>query len=486
MINFSGLEFIFRFLPVFMIIYWIIPSTYRDAFLFVGSLVFYASGAKWFTLLLLGLVFVNYLFGELVWVMPGRRRKTQQRQMLIAIVVIDAVVLIVFKVLALKVKSTLLPLGLSFYIFKMISYQADLYLEKMHKRPSFMQAAAYFTMFPQIAQGPIMRFTQGWIEKPTNIRRRTVYMERAVSLQKIEDGLSFFVIGLGMKVLIADRLGILWNEIVKIGFESISTPLAWLGAVGYSLELYFDFWGYSLMAGGIGLMLGFRFIQNFIHPYAACGIADFYRRWHATLGSWFRDYVYIPLGGSRCSSAAVIRNLMIVWLLTGFWHGGTLNFIIWGLALGLMIVWEKFVVKDLIRRVPLIGHLHVIILEKFVAGGLIRKIPVIGHLLVIFFIPLTWVIFAITDLKELGMYFTRLFPFFGTGVAVNRGDFGKYIGIYWPFLAAGVLLCVPVFYNLLVWKRKNPLVIALLLVIFWVSVYFASISAGNPFMYFSF
>ena len=141
MINFSGLEFIFRFLPVFMIIYWIIPSTYRDAFLFVGSLVFYASGAKWFTLLLLGLVFVNYLFGELVWVMPGRRRRTQQRQMLIAIVVIDAVVLIVFKVFALKVKSTLLPLGLSFYIFKMISYQADLYLEKMHKRPSFMQAA---------------------------------------------------------------------------------------------------------------------------------------------------------------------------------------------------------------------------------------------------------------------------------------------------------------------------------------------------------
>ena len=463
MINFSGLEFIFRFLPVFMIIYWIIPSTYRDAFLFVGSLVFYASGAKWFTLLLLGLVLVNYLFGELVWVMPGRKRKAQQRQMLIAIVVIDAVVLIAFKVLALKVKSTLLPLGLSFYIFKMISYQADLYLEKTHKRPSFMQAAAYFTMFPQITQGPIMRFTQGWIEKPTNIRRRTVYMERAVSLQKIEDGLSFFVIGLGMKVLIADRLGILWNEIVKIGFESISTPLAWLGAVGYSLELYFDFWGYSLMAGGIGLMLGFRFIQNFIHPYAACGIADFYRRWHATLGSWFRDYVYIPLGGSRCSSAAVIRNLMIVWLLTGFWHGGTLNFIIWGLALGLMIVWEKFVVKDLIRRVPLIGHLHVIIL-----------------------IPLTWVIFAITDLKELGMYFTRLFPFFGTGVAVNRGDFAKYIGIYWPFLAAGVLLCVPVFYNLLVWKRKNPLVIALLLVIFWVSVYFASISAGNPFMYFSF
>lgn len=463
MVNFSGLEFIFRFLPVFLIIYWIIPSRYRDALLFAGSLVFYAFGAKLFVILLFLLVLVNYVLGEMVWVMPGRRRKVQQRQMLVTIVTVDVIVLIVFKILALKVKASLLPLGLSFYIFKMISYQADLYLGRMRRRPSFMQAAAYFTMFPQIAQGPIMRFSQGWIEKPTNVRRQTVYINRSVSLAKVEDGICFFAMGLGMKILIADRLGILWNEIIKIGFESISTPLAWLGAVGYSLELYFDFWGYSLMAAGIGLMLGFRFVQNFIHPYAACGIADFYRRWHATLGSWFRDYVYIPLGGSRCGTFAVIRNLMIVWLLTGFWHGGTLNFVIWGLVLGLLIVWEKFVVKGLIRRVPLIGHLHVIVL-----------------------IPLTWVIFAISDLKELGIYFTRLFPFFGTGTAVNPGDFAKYMGIYWPFLTAGILLCVPVFYNLVIWKRRNPIVIVLLAVVFWCSVYYSSISAGNPFMYFSF
>lgn len=463
MVNFSGLEFIFRFLPVFLIIYWIIPSRYRDALLFAGSLVFYAFGAKLFVILLFLLVLVNYVLGEMVWVMPGRRRKVQQRQMLVTIVTVDVIVLIVFKILALKVKASLLPLGLSFYIFKMISYQADLYLGRMRRRPSFMQAAAYFTMFPQIAQGPIMRFSQGWIEKPTNVRRQTVYINRSVSLAKVEDGICFFAMGLGMKILIADRLGILWNEIIKIGFESISTPLAWLGAVGYSLELYFDFWGYSLMAAGIGLMLGFRFVQNFIHPYAACGIADFYRRWHATLGSWFRDYVYIPLGGSRCGTFAVIRNLMIVWLLTGFWHGGTLNFVIWGMVLGLLIVWEKFVVKGLIRRVPLIGHLHVIVL-----------------------IPLTWVIFAISDLKELGIYFTRLFPFFGTGTAVNPGDFAKYMGIYWPFLTAGILLCVPVFYNLVIWKRRNPIVIVLLAVVFWCSVYYSSISAGNPFMYFSF
>ena len=154
---------------------------------------------------------------------------------------------------------------------------------------------------------------------------------------------------------------------------------------------------------------------------------------------------------------------MVVWLLTGFWHGGTLNFVLWGLVLGLLIIYEKYVAGGLLDRIPVLGHLHVIIL-----------------------IPLTWVIFAITDLRELGVYFSRLFPFFGAGVAVNRGDFVKYLGIYWPFFAAGILLCVPVFYNLLVWKRRHPVVIGLLLVIFWSSIYFASISAGNPFMYFSF
>lgn len=463
MINFSGLDFIFRFLPAFLLIYCLVPSRYRDALLFAGSLVFYASGARFFVLLLLGLVFVNYLFGEVIWLMPGRPHRPYHRRMLLIIVVFDTAVLVLFKVLSLALKAPLLPLGLSFYIFKMISYQADMYRGVIPKRPDFMQAAAYFTMFPQVTQGPIMRFTQGWIERPTNIRRRVEYAERTLSLQKLEDGLTFFAIGLGMKVLIADRLGILWNEIVKIGFESISTPLAWIGAFGYSLQLYFDFWGYSLMAGGIGMMLGFRYIQNFVHPYAACGIGDFYRRWHATLGSWFRDYVYIPLGGSRRGALYTIRNLMAVWLLTGFWHGGTLNFVIWGLSLGILIIWEKFVVHRLIEAFPPLGHLHVIIL-----------------------IPLTWVIFAISNLKDLAVYFSRLFPFFGEGIAVNRGDFIKYLGIYWPFLLTAVLLCLPATYNMLVWKRRNPFVIALIFAVFWVSVYFSSLSSGNPFMYFSF
>ena len=463
MVNFSGLDFIFRFLPVFLLIYSLVPSRYRDAVLFVGSLIFYASGARFFVLLLIALVFVNYAFGDSLWIMPGIAHRAWHKRLLFMIVAFDVFVLVLFKVLALFLGSSLFPLGLSFFIFKMLSFQADMYNGVIQKRPDFFQTAAYFTMFPQVTQGPIMRFEQGWVERPTNIRRRREFVERTLSIQKVEDGIIFFVMGLGMKVLIADRLGILWNEIVKIGFESISTPLAWLGAYGYSMQLYFDFWGYSLMAGGLGLMLGFRFIQNFTHPYAAGSVSDFYRRWHATLGSWFRDYIYIPLGGSRGGALATIRNLMVVWLLTGFWHGGTLNFVIWGVVLGLIIIWEKFAVRGLLERFPLIGHLHVIIL-----------------------IPLTWVIFAVTSLKDLGMYFSRLFPFFGTGVAVNRGDFLKYLGIYWPFLLFSFVLCLPIPYNMLVWKRNKSPVILFLFAVFWLSVYFSSISEGNPFMYFSF
>ena len=236
-----------------------------------------------------------------------------------------------------------------------------------------------------------------------------------------------------------------------------------MGAVGYSLRLYMDFWGYSLMAAGIGLMLGFHFVVNFLHPYWACGVADFYRRWHATLGAWFRDYVYIPLGGSRKGNLRTIFNLLVVWLLTGLWHGITPNFVLWGGVLAILIIWEKFVVDGLISSFPIIGHLHVW-----------------------FFIPLTWVIFAIPDLKDLRIYFERLFPFFGSGVNVNTGDFMKQAVVYWPLLLVSLLLCTPHWYRLIVKNRTKPPVIIILTAVFWICVYRIVISASNPFMYFSF
>lgn len=453
MILFNSLGFLFRFLPVFLIIYYLTPARHRDIVLFGGSVIFYSLGAGWIVLVLLGLTAFNYLLGNRVWKAREAGGGSASKRAAAVAAGTDAGVLVLCKVIAGVSGTFTLPLGFSFFLFKMISYQADLFRGEIRTKPSVLSTAVYFTMFPQITQGPIMRYNVGEFQKK----------ERRVSIRAFNDGLYFFALGLGMKVLLADQLSILWNEIEKIGYESISTPLAWMGAFGYSLQLYMDFWGYSLMAAGIGMMLGFHFVINFIHPYWACGISDFYRRWHATLGTWFRDYIYIPLGGSRRGTLRTILNLLLVWALTGLWHGGTLNFLIWGIALGLLIIWEKFAVKGLLQRAPIIGHLHVWIL-----------------------IPLTWVVFAITDLGNLRLYFSRLFPLFSRGFNVNSGDFGKYFAVYWPFLLAAAFLCAPHGYRAVVRYRKTWIAMILMGLVFWFSVYRIVISASNPFMYFSF
>lgn len=458
MVSFAGLEFIFRFFPVFIFLYYIVPSKYRETLLLLGSLFFYAVGEPVFILLLILLTGFNYYMGKKAWdsVQSFSIHEWQAKKkkvFMLSAVIVDVVVLVVFKGLSTFVNSSLLPLGISFYIFKMISYQIDLYRKEIWERPDFKSTAVYFMMFPQVVSGPIMRFNEGYFGDRRNY-----------SWEQLEDGLKYFVLGLGMKVLLADRLAILWKDLQMIGFQSISTPLAWLGAAGYSLQLYFDFWGYSLMAAGLLVMLGFDFIENFKHPYSSKSIAEFYRRWHITLGSWFKDYVYIPLGGSRCAKSRLILNLAVVWLLTGIWHGNGINFLIWGILLGLLII-----------------------LEKLFYGKYLEKKPVIGNIYVILFIPLTWVVFAITDLKQLGIYFGRLFPFIGgAGIAVNPQDIIKYGQNYGVLFIIGILLCIPVVSRFYEKFKKNPLMIVFLAIVFWVSVYFMASSAGNPFMYFKF
>jgi len=362
-------------------------------------------------------------------------------------------VLALFKGLSTFVDSSLLPLGISFYIFKMISFQVDMYRGDIWEKPDLKSTALYFTMFPQVVSGPIMRYDDGEFGA-----------RRECGPEKFEDGLKYFVIGLGMKVLLADRIGILWNDLQMIGFQSISTPLAWFGAAGYSLQLYFDFWGYSLMASGILVMLGYEFIQNFDHPYASRSISEFYRRWHMTLGSFFRDYVYIPMGGSRCKKSRMLLNLALVWILTGIWHGNGPNFLIWGAVLGIFII-----------------------LEKVFYGKALSKIPVVGNLYVLALIPLTWVVFAITDLRQLGIYFGRLFPFIGgEGIAVNSQDIVRYSQTYGGLFVAGIVLCIPGVFHFYEKHKKNPVFVLLLAAVFWYCVYFMSSSAGNPFMYFKF
>lgn len=458
MVSFSSLEFLFRFLPVFLILYFAVPAKYRETILLVGSFVFYAVGEPVFILVLIVTTVVNYNVGSQIWRLGEgfsvhEWQKNKRKRYMMQAIALDVAVLVIFKCLAVFVDNTLLPLGISFYIFKMISFQADLVRGEVWSKPKFQDVAVYFMMFPQVVSGPIMRYHEGEFDK-----------ERTCSFEQFEDGLKYFVAGLGMKVLLADRLAILWNDLQMIGFQSISTPLAWLGAFAYSLRLYFDFWGYSLMASGLMVMLGFQFIENFHNPYASKSISEFYRRWHMTLGNWFRDYVYIPLGGSRRDSKRLIFNLAVVWLLTGFWHGNGVNYVIWGIILGILII-----------------------LEKLFYGKYLKKIPVLGNIYVLAIIPLTWVIFAITDLKQLGIYFGRLFPFLGgAGLAVNQQDFIGYLQDYSIYLIPGILLCIPAVSGFLRKHKKNPIVILLCVLLFWVSIYFLSSSAGNPFMYLNF
>lgn len=458
MVSFSSMEFLFRFLPIFLVIYFIVPAKYREIVLLMGSLIFYAAGEPIFILVLIAATVINYYLGMQVWKLSEgytiqNWQAKKRRRIASWAIGIDVAVLAVFKGLAVFVDSALLPLGISFYIFKMVSFQADLLRGEVWTRPKFRQVALYFTLFPQVTSGPIMRYNEGEFAA-----------EKRGSLGQFEDGLKYFIIGLGMKVLLADRLAILWNDLQMIGFQSISTPLAWLGAAGYSMQLYFDFWGYSLMASGLLVMLGYRFIENFNHPYASKSIGEFYRRWHVTLGRWFRDYVYIPMGGSRCSKKRIVLNLAVVWLLTGIWHGNGINYIIWGAALGLLII-----------------------LEKLLYGKYLQKLPVIGNIYVLVLIPITWIVFAITDLKNLGIYLGRLFPFIGgSGVAVNQQDIIRYAGNYGIYFIAGIILCIPAVFRFYEKHKKNPVIQLLLVAVFWLSVYFLSSSAGNPFMYLNF
>lgn len=456
--TFSDLNFIFRAMPLFLIIYYVFPAKLRPWLLVVASLAFYVVNDWKFVALLVGATIINYGFAKLV--------EKKKKAALAVIIIFNAGLLSFFKVAGRIKLGIAFPLGLSFYIFKMISYQVDLYREQI-KKVSFRNMSAYFTMFPQIISGPISRFSyvennSAWAivlaeERPSKGQRFQAI------LAMVEDGLKYFVIGLFMKVMIADHLAVLWSDIKTIGYESISTPLAWLGAYAYSMNLYFDFWGYSLMAAGLGVMLGFPFIENFIQPYAANSVSDFYRRWHATLGSWFRDYIYIPLGGSKKGTGRTIFNLLVVWLITGLWHGMTVNFILWAMVLFVIILVEKFILSKWEKVFKIVGHLNVWVL-----------------------IPCTWVIFAIHSVRRLGTYGLRLFPVINNGIAVNQNDIIYLLPSYWPYLLMGLVLVIPFVQTFYRKHKENILVTLVLFVMFWISIISLANSAGNPFMYLRF
>lgn len=448
---FSSFEFLFRFLPVFLMIYFIAPEKFRNLVLFAGSIAFYTYGEAAYVLLLLASVVINYLIGVEMNSQWAKGSDISRKVLLFTALFYDFGMLFFFKYSGMTEK---LPLGISFYTFQIAAYVIDVYWKKVPEERSFINLGTYLTMFPQLIAGPIVNYA----EVNKSLRKRKI------TFADFEQGIRILIIGLGAKVIIADRIGMLWNSVQTIGFNSISTKLAWLGAIAYSMELYFDFSGYSMMAIGLGKMLGFQIPVNFRFPYISKSITEFWRRWHITLGRWFRDYVYIPLGGNRKGKGRTLFNLFVVWSLTALWHGADYNFLIWGgMLLGLMFI------------------------EKLFLYPYLEKSKVLSHLYLLSVVPVTWVAFAISDVHQLGIYLARMFPFvrIQTGV-VNPQDFVNYLQDYAGLLLLGALFSTPLpakIYG----RIKNSVVGTIAVaVIFFLSMYYLAISENNPFLYFNF
>ena len=443
--NFSSIPFLW-FLAAFLTLFGLCPARYRRYLLLAGSVVFMALGSVTAALWALLFALVNYLLGYFV-------ENSSHRKLTMALAVaINVMALVTFKLVKL------LPDGLSFYTFAFITYLVDIGRGQLQAEYDPVRFANYSFFYPKFLMGPITRYGElgPELDKPR------------LNLAGLQTGLENLVTGFAMKVLIADKLAILWNELVKIGFESLPSPLAWLGAFSFSIQLYIEWQSYTLMAHGIANILGYKLPQNFNYPYLARSIGDYYRRWHMTLMRWFKDYVYIPLGGSRAGTGRTVVNILIVWLLTSLWHGLGWNFLLWGMSLGLFIV-----------------------IEKLWLGPVLEKNKVLSHLWVLFLIPLTWVCFKINDTAELGAYFSRLFPFFGSeGVVqidvVPMDVFWMYLKQFALYLILGVVFCFPLPEKLIHRFGKTWIGAVLLAALFWYAVYELNRNGNNPFMYLNF
>lgn len=448
---FSSFEFLFRFLPVFLIIYYVTPKKYKNHILFAGSILFYTLGEAEYVFLLLASVLVNYVLGRLMYRDAMEGRGIRQRAILLLALCYDFGMLFFFKYSGCADR---LPLGISFYTFQIAAYIIDVYRGSVPAEKSLIRLGTYLTMFPQLVAGPIINYSEV----------RTSLCERMVTFEDFEEGIKLLIIGLGAKVIIADRIGMLWNSIQTIGFASISTPLAWMGVFAYTIELYFDFAGYSMMARGLGRMLGFEIPVNFRHPYMSKSVSEFWRRWHITLGRWFREYVYIPLGGNRRGRVRTFFNLAVVWVLTALWHGADYNYLIWGGVLFVFLTLEKLLLNQWLEKSRVLGHLYVLVV-----------------------VPLTWVPFAVADVKQIGIYFTRLFPFLGdTGAVINANDYVKYMTDYWALFLIGILFATPIPSALYKMYGKKWVGSAAVSLIMLLGIYYLTISTNNPFMYFNF
>ncbi len=349
---FSSVVFLFRFLPLFFLLYYLVPERMKNVILFLGSLIFYAWGEPVYVLLMLFSTVVDYVHGRLLERLRGKRAA---RLVVLSSVLINLAVLCFFKYADFLIQSVNavfgtklplfglgLPIGISFYTFQTMSYTIDVYRGQAKMQRNLLDFGVYVTMFPQLIAGPIVKYRD--VEESLHHRKITIF--------DVSEGLKRFCAGLGKKVLLANNIGELWAYVSGLDPRGMSMLTAWLGILGFGFQIYFDFSGYSDMAIGLGRMLGFRFPENFNYPYIASSVTEFWRRWHISLGSWFREYVYFPLGGNRKGLPRQLFNILVVWMLTGIWHGAGWNFLLWGLWFAFALMLEKAFLGNLLAWLP--------------------------------------------------------------------------------------------------------------------------------------
>ncbi len=469
---FSSLLFMFRFLPLVFILYYVLPAKCRNIILFLFSLFFYAWGEPVYVFLMLCSITVDYKIGKIINKMLQNGRRRAARNFLLVSVIYNLSVLGFFKYadfligtvnhifgLSIPLTNLPLPIGISFFTFQTMSYTIDVYRQVTQAQTSWLDYGTYVSMFPQLIAGPIVQYK--------TIARQL--RERTETSDDFVEGIHRFLVGLGKKVLLANNIGVLWDTISAMPVQNLPAATAWLGAIAYTFQIYFDFSGYSDMAIGLGRMFGFRFLENFQYPYTAKSITEFWRRWHISLSSWFREYVYIPLGGNRRGTARQIRNIAVVWILTGIWHGASWNFVAWGVYYGVLLILEKFVLRGFLEKLP-------------------RPLRVCYTL---FFVVMGWVLFAFDDLGAGITYFTAMF---------GAGGFADQTTIYLLYNYA-VLLAVLIFGSTqlpkkaAVWGMEKLraqswiflfLRLAFYALVFLLSVAYLVDASYNPFLYFRF
>ena len=454
---FSSIPFLYYFLPLVLAVYFLTPARFRNAVLLLASLIFYAWGEPKYVLLMLASILSGYGFGLLQEQYRGQKGAKLVCGLSVAV---SLSFLLYFKYadfflenfnaatgLGVPLLRIALPIGISFYTFQIISYTVDVYRGEPAQK-NLIHLAAYVAMFPQLIAGPIVRYS--------DIAQQLEHRSHSTALAA--EGVRRFLIGLGKKILIANQLGELCS--VFRASDEKSVLFYWLYAVAFALHIYFDFSGYSDMAIGLGKVFGFHFLENFNYPYISASITEFWRRWHMSLGTWFRDYVYIPLGGNRVGRARQLLNILVVWMLTGFWHGANWTFMAWGLYFGVLLILEK----------------------KFLAGWITRLPSVLQHVYALFFIVIGWVFFR-SD--SMGLAVQYLGSMFTSAVPLNRFVI-EYLLRFWPYLLFGVVLSAPVFPRLKSTRIWRVLEFPVLAVLFTLCLMRLLASSYNPFIYFRF